>query len=316
MAAHLARAEFSTAARAPAHGGRLPPGPRVAAAWLVAALLAGTAFAGDAAPSGDGGAYRRPPMRVFDLPASGQPPRPVELAADETGPALALRVENVYGGGVAFRLDVEGAEAPFLQLPACRGVGCLWHRAAVGRFAVRVSEGLGAILLRYAHSVGSRYSSEGVWGWSICVVERDDGSDGRSETRVVSCRDTPGDETSIVGAQGLAPKDRWRYFAADTEGEPAHYSDTLPLLRDHDGDGYTDVVLWRRHYRSAPALTEERMTEEERKGEPPDDFEIVREETLLLRFDPPSRAFGDPRPVTLPPPPEAWWLEQPPLGAY
>ncbi len=271
-------------------------------ALLPATLLSLAAGAGEG-PQGDDSPYRQPTCGAVSLPISrdvGYVAR-IEPAAEAAMSMLVLETE-VRAEELVFRFAGEPAGEPFLELARVDDHGGLSERAVACTVALRASEGLAAVAIAYKYSVGSRFATQTGAHWSICVVEGFGGAvaPAAQGPRVSSCHTTPADRTNAVAAIGYAPQKRWMQHAVDEDG-PGYFSGTRLLLRDHDGDGYVDLLLWRRQEESAPAVTETEMT---------DDTAINRrvlEELLLLRFDPEARAFSDPSPIDLTLPPEAWW---------
>lgn len=269
---------------------------QVARATVALLLAASPVVAGGAPGGADLGSasdYLRLPLYQCTWPALEDNGKQVQLPkAAEQGTAeqdALLQMEWFEDGQLAFWLR-DKTSSPFLTLAESSASGFeLDRRGELGRFTIHRGDGLEALAIRSVYSPGNTRSfSQTEAQWTVCVLE--------PKARAESCQETALDVSSFVWQVGYAPEARWMHGAVDSEGERGFKTVSIPLLRDHDGDGYTDLVLWRR-FEVSPEATSEAAT-------PEDDapFELHRDELWLVRYEPASRSFTQPTLISGPTP--------------
>lgn len=246
----------------------------------------------------------------LELPLVGMPAN--GTSEDDGHGILPLKLRWLPGHRLVFEDGGEATTAPFLELAAnvASGLG-LDLRWELGSFVVRREEGLRALAVQSVYSPGNtRYFTQTEARWTVCLVEPStDQVPADLTIRAASCQETPFDVSSFVWQVEYAPEARWMHAAVDSEGERGFRTRSIPLLRDHDGDGYTDFVLWRRFEVSVAAVRQRAMTDDAAE------YELERDELWLVRYDPASRAFADPTPISGPVPDAALGIYQALMGS-
>ncbi len=159
--------------------------------------------------------------------------------------------------------------------------GGLSRHLQVGSFTIHADHDVVALLFEYSYSSGGRLGSDTKPYLGVCVLQRG-GLVGR-------CEGLPVGYTDILNVQNDDPKLKWLYLGSNAG--PARSSYACPLARDVDSDGYADIVLWGRDERSV-LLDEHDPDDESALG-----FVVESEALLVMRFDPQSHRFLEPRPA-------------------
>ncbi len=275
---------------------------------MLAMLLAGSSALGQEVEAEGDVAYRRMALYLGNWPNPESQSKDLELpASNKAGhnsmEAVPLRLRWLSDGHLGFSYGTT-ASPPFLELAenSASGFG-LEPQGRVGRFVVRRDEGIEAVAIQSVYSPGNtRYFTQTETRWTVCLVEPTDGEspdgDGQAAAAIRGrpCQESQPDLSSFVWQIDHAPEARWMHAAVDSEGKRGFRTVSIPLLRDHDGDGYTDFVLWRRFEVSAAAVTPQAVTDDAAE------FEVERHELWLLRYDPEARAFAEPLLISGPTP--------------
>lgn len=235
--------------------------------------------------------YQRLPIYQIGWPKLDAQIKEVTLPATQQGREVLLHLEWSSNYDLVFRLGSDPAPSIFLKLPEGSSSGiALERQGQLAWFRVQEDKQLEAIAIRSTYSSGNtRYFTQTEERWTVCVVELPtDGHRDIPKSHRTSCQETPVDTSSFVWQQQYAPEARWTHEAVDTEGERGFQTVSIPLLRDHDGDGYSDLVFWRRF-----EVSREAMSEEAEPQEAPS-FGLDRDELWLMRYVPESHSFFEP----------------------
>lgn len=281
------------------------------AAVVLSMLLVVSPAVGDKSNAEDTTSYRRLARYLAAWPMLDAPEKEIALPGDGEAEVVPLRLQ---WSSDQLEFAIRGVEdpVPFLEVPESNASGLgIDRQGEIGRFPVQLAEGLEAILIQSVYSPGNvRYFTETEAQWTVCVVERHGVEvDSSVEFRVGACRSAHVDRTSFVWEVGHAPEARWMHVLVDSDGGRGFSSESIPLLRDHDGDGYTDLVLWQRFEVSAAAVSQETDIDDSAE------FELNHSKLWLLRFDPQVRAFAEPVVISGPAPAEELAAYQALLGS-
>ena len=280
----------------------------IALAWSLGLVWGGVLLAAGPPPEP---AYGRPAVGEMALEASPPAGTVGKLRVGATkGPGAA--VELVHPPHGEWTLASRGPEGPpsiLKKLPSERTV-VLMPRTFIASFPVREEAGLEAVVWEYAVNEGGMHFDFNTTYLAICVLDKG--------LPAGECRTDKVASSDVALYRRKKPEDVWLYWALDST-ERATKSDVRLLLRDHDRDGYRDLVIWRRQCGSialADVAARERDPKTfEDKVECDLDFVLEGEELLWMRFDPQRHAFGDPiKEKELPAPPRDEWRQLPNLG--
>jgi hypothetical protein len=281
----------------------------IALAWSLGLACGGVLLAADS-PLPEP-AYGKP--TVGEMAPEASPP---------TGLVGKLRVGKAKGPGASVELvhpphgewtltnrAPEGSPSILKKLPSERSV-VLMPRTFIASFPVREEAGLDAVVWEYAINEGGMRFDFNTTYLAICVLDKG--------LPVGECRTEKVAYSDVALYRREKPEDVWLYWALDST-ERATKSDIRLLLRDHDHDGYRDLVIWRRQCGSislADVAARERDPKTFKdKVECDLDFVLEGEELLWMRFNPQLHAFGDPiKDNVLPAPPKDDWRQLPNLG--
>ena len=261
-------------------GGRILFGRTLFGMVLAVLCLAPRTVAGGL-PTADGAeALRQLEIERVEIPVDAVVvPR---LAGWEATSSPSVRLARSDGG---LEVSIDGA-APLLEVPDCRGPGCLDRFLGLGGFTLDATGQSLALAIFLRYSTGSRFASQDLETWWFCALSAKSPNEPASG-REGGCVEASVDAVDVEQRLGEAPADRWMHRATESD-DPATFSATQPLLADHDSDGWADVLLWRRFFRSKPAVDAAALASE------PEAFEATREEVLLLRFEAETGRFTDP----------------------
>ncbi len=260
-----------------------------------------------------------PPEPAYGMPTVGEmkleTPPPTNIVGklrmgDSKGPGVSIElVHPPQGEWTLTSRMAEGQPSVLKKLPSER-TDVLMPRTFIASFPIRGDGGLEAVLWEYAVNGGGMHFDFNKTYLAVCVLEKG--------VLLGECRVEEVAHADVALYRKTSPEDRWLYWALDST-EKATKSDVRLLLRDHDGDGFRDLVVWRRQCRSISfseaAARESDPKTFEGKVECDLDFVLEGEELLWMRFDPKLRAFSDPvKDEKLPAPPKDRWRDLPNLG--
>jgi hypothetical protein len=122
-------------------------------------------------------------------------------------------------------------------------------------------------------------------------------------------RSTPVEvEREEFAPSGGMPNATWYYLTPDSleSGERDAGVTTLGrvLIQDVNGDGFQDVVLWRKNFKSLPVGAQPKPE----RGIVDQYFDRQKDDLRVVTFDPATRSFSAPKPAErLAPPDESMW---------
>lgn len=223
--------------------------------------------------------------RVFEIPFStakaeagsdlGVPMPTIDLV---TTRVFLVSIGSSLGSLVFLYENGDGTLARLFELGVVGRKTSLDRRIYISRFEVNSPENLQAVVVEYRYA---SYKAGSDSYLAVCIF-----SNGSAE----SCETyAAGSSNFILGNRD--PALRWQYLDPDSGGA-SRYWRTCPVLADLNRDGFKDLVLWRREFRSRS------LREAERAEAPP--FRMISESTLAMYFDADQRTFADPEPVDLP----------------
>jgi hypothetical protein len=258
--------------------------------------------------------YNIPDVQVFQ--------KVIAKEGATVGQAPAAEVKSVSGSTLTLRQTGDerwslttaaqgGTGTEIWALTGKEGAPWMMHEVLLGSFAIEREGSPSAGVFLYRINEGNG------------VVDL-------THTFVVTCPLTGGKPLAACQKREIARTNLWNKLRNGTEWvypaaepgksktpQPGRKSDVRLLLLDVDGDGATDLVLWRRECRS--------MTIAEAKRRPAGkilsnqcDLDLVmeKEELLFMRYDKAKKQFDDPRPdERLVLPKAHWWREMPGLDA-
>ncbi len=262
------------------------PGLRMLASGLVLAVAPAVVAP---APQSDSG-YSLP--RVAETSASRGNASPPSVAAihPATDSVASIEILNPAAGRWRLVLRSGQTESVLSEVPKDEAEYVV-SGPFLASFPVGPSSGLEAFVWQYVVGSGLRYEDYRTTYLVLCLLDRGH--------PIGSCQTQKVAETSIHKEVHSQPEDVWLYWSADADRPTrATESDVRLLVRDGDGDGFDDLVIWRRTC-GALAIADSAARERdpktfEGKVECNLDFVLERDERLWMRFDPTHRTFEAP----------------------
>lgn len=251
--------------------------------------------------------------KLGEAPASHETNMPSPVARVSPTIAPEISIDLLHGGSESWRLVSRSAKAErvLVEVPKDEAATLL-PQNLLATFPIQASAGLEAVVWVYVIGSGLRYEDFRTTYLAVCVLDRG--------VLVGSCRTEAVAETSVHVEIQTQPEAVWLYWAADADQpKRATRSDVRLLVRDQDGDGFADLVIWRRTCGSL-SIADSAARERDPKTfagkiECNLDFVLVSDECLVLRFDPNRRTFDAPKlDDKLPVPERDLWDRLPGIG--
>ena len=248
-------------------------------------------------PSGAEEPFSLPYSRIHELeyPKSAAPENqeelltsPSEVPGFDIGPRVRVYLVPSNGVAMIFATSEDYRLRRLINLPSSNIFGSLEQLLVLSHFEIDADRPLKAVMLEYSYHRQRHAAMQDDLRASflgICVLKH--------HRLAGNCQTVSVWKPEVGEAE---PESDYRFMGAVFNGrEPAPWSTACPLTRDHNGDGYQDLVLWRRRW--IPA----RET-----GEP----QLI-EDVLWMPFDPETNRFRVAEPFEgLSPTDEACWADR------